>query len=223
VIEGVINLDKPAGQSSARMVGIIKRQLLPRGTKVGHAGTLDPFATGVLLILVGRATKRCEELMHGQKEYLARLRFGATTPTLDPESAETVDAQVRPVDEPALRQAMAALVGEIEQMPPVYSALKIGGRPAYELARKGKPVELKARRVRIDALELLRFNWPEAEIRVACGRGTYIRSLARDVAAALGTLGYVRELRRTQVGPFRIEQSVTLEKLLAEGVAAHLA
>lgn len=219
---GVINLDKPAQHSSARLVTIVKRQLLPPGIKVGHAGTLDPFATGVLLVLVGKATKRCEELMHGAKEYLAQIRLGATTSTLDPDSPEILDPAAAPVSRKVLEAALRPFAGEITQMPPVYSALKICGQPAYKLAREGKEVKLEPRRVMIHALELQRYEWPVVELRVACGRGTYVRSLARDIAGALGTTGYLTALRRTQVGPFRIEEAVSLERLREDGVEKHL-
>src|SRR6266550_4279173 len=136
-MDGVINLDKPAGMSSARAVDRVKR-LLPRGTKIGHAGTLDPFATGVLLLLVGKATKLCERLMDEPKQYEATVKLGATTPTDDPESQETPYPGAAPVSEQAVRDAIAPLIGEIVQRPPAFSALKVGGRRAYDLARSGK-------------------------------------------------------------------------------------
>lgn len=207
--------------SSAQAVGAV-RYCLGRGTKVGHAGTLDPLATGVLLALVGKATKRCEELMHSPKEYVATVRLGATTETLDTDTPETVDPAAVPVGEQQVREVLGRFVGEIQQMPPVYSALKIGGRPAYELARKGREVTLESRLVRIDVVELLGYEWPELTIRVACGRGTYIRSLARDIAAGLGTTGYIRALQRTRVGEYRVEDAVTLETLRRDGGWVHL-
>lgn len=219
--DGVINLDKPLKMSSAKAVGSV-RWCIGRGTKVGHAGTLDPLATGVLLVLVGKATKRCEALMGSPKEYIATIRLGATTASLDADTAEVLDPAARPVDEPTVREALGRFVGQIEQMPPVYSALKIGGRPAYELVRKGREVEMKPRTVRIDAIELLGYDWPTLKVRIACGRGTYIRSLARDIAAALGTTGYLTALQRTAVGEYRIENAVTLETLRAEGAIGHL-
>src|SRR5688500_15553598 len=162
-LNGILNIDKPAGVSSARIVAQVKR-LLPRGTKIGHAGTLDPFATGVLLLLVGKATKQCERLMSEPKQYVATVKLGATTETLDPESPEVVTANVAPVTRETIEQVLSRFVGEIEQMPPAYSALKIGGRPAYEMARKGETVELKARRVKVYGIELLRYEWPLVEL-----------------------------------------------------------
>src|SRR3954469_17323257 len=145
---GVLVLDKPAGISSARAVSRVKR-LLPRGTKIGHAGTLDPFATGVLLLLIGKATKLCERLMDEPKQYDATVKLGATTPTDDPESAETPWPGAAAVTVEALRAALAPLVGEIVQRPPAFSALKVGGQRAYDLAREGKVVELEPRTVRV--------------------------------------------------------------------------
>jgi tRNA pseudouridine55 synthase len=221
MVDGLINLDKPLRMSSAQAVGAV-RHCLGRGTKVGHAGTLDPLATGVLLVLVGKATKRCEELMNSPKEYVATVRLGATTPTLDTDTSEIIDPAAMPVDERQVREALGRFIGQIQQMPPVYSALKIGGKPAYELARKGREVTLESRIVRIDAMELLGYGWPELTIRVACGRGTYIRSLARDIAAALGTTGYLSALQRTRVGEYRVDGAVTLETLRRDGGWAHL-
>src|SRR5688500_1975866 len=151
-MDGIINLDKPAGISSAAAVAKVKR-LLPRGTKIGHAGTLDPFATGVLVLLVGKATKLCEKLMDEPKQYEASGKLGATTETLDPDSEEIVDAAAAEVSRERVEEVVREFVGEIEQMPPVYSALKVGGRPAYERARKGEEVVLEARKVKVYALE----------------------------------------------------------------------
>lgn len=220
-MNGIINLNKPAKMSSARVVTRVK-YMLPKGVKIGHAGTLDPFATGVLLVLVGKATKLCETLMGQPKQYETTIKLGATTETLDPESPERVTEGAAPLPREAVEAVLPRFVGEIEQMPPVYSALKISGRPAYELARKGREVALEARRVRVYGLELLDYHWPELQLRMDCGRGTYVRSLARDIGEALGVGGYVRALRRTRVGEHTIEKAVTLEQLAAEGVDRHI-
>ena len=220
-LSGILNIDKPAGVSSARVVAQVKR-LLPRGTKIGHAGTLDPFATGVLLLLVGKATKLCERLMSEAKQYVATVKLGATTETLDPETPEVVRRGVVPMTREQVEQVLPRFVGEIEQMPPVYSALKIGGRPAYQLAREGEAVELKTRQVKVYGIELLRFEWPELELKIDCGRGTYVRSIARDVGAALGTDGYLTALRRTKVGDFSADAAVTVDVLQKDGVERHL-
>ena len=220
-LAGVINLDKPVGLTSARAVGQVKR-LLPRGTKIGHAGTLDPFATGVLLLLIGKATKSCERLMDCGKQYEATIKLGATTPTDDPESPESPYPVATPPAEQAVRAALAQFTGIIQQKPPAFSALRVGGRRAYALARKGKPVELQPRPVRVDSIELIRYSWPTLEISVDCGRGTYIRALARDIGEVLNVGGYLTVLRRTRVGPFRVEQSCSIESLARTGVAEAL-
>lgn len=220
-MNGILNLNKPAGISSAAAVGRVKR-LLPRGVKIGHAGTLDPFATGVLLLLVGKATKLCEKLMDERKEYVASVKLGASSETLDPTSEEMVDADARAVSRERVQEVLGKFVGEILQRPPVYSALKVAGKAAYARARAGEEVELEARRVRVYGIEMLRYEWPAVEIRVECGRGTYIRSLARDIGESLGTKGYLTSLRRTAVGSFKIAESVAVEKLQADGIEPFL-
>ncbi|HEY1683449.1 MAG TPA: tRNA pseudouridine(55) synthase TruB [Tepidisphaeraceae bacterium] len=208
----VINLDKPAGISSARAVAIVKRAF-PRGTKVGHAGTLDPFATGVLLILVGKATKRCEELMGTAKVYEATIKLGATTETLDPESEE-IEKPIQKIPALADIEIVAEkMTGLVWQRPPVFSAMKVGGQRAYKLARKGEAVELALRQVRIDRFEIVDYQWPMLRIRVECGRGTYIRAIARDLGEALGTGGYLTQLRRTRVGEFDISNAVSIQSV----------
>ena len=218
---GILNLDKPAGISSARAVARVKR-LLPRGVRVGHAGTLDPFATGVLLILIGAATRNCERLMDQGKTYETTVRFGATTATDDPESPPqpVVVEQIPTPDQ--IADAVSKFVGTIRQRPPIYSAMKVAGRRAYALARRGIQPKLFERDVRIDAIEILEYAWPNLRLRVDCGRGTYIRALARDLGEALCVGGYLTQLRRTRVGDFRAENAATLEQLTSENLAAHL-
>lgn len=220
-MDGIINLDKPAGLSSAAVVNAVKR-LLPRKTKVGHAGTLDPFATGVLLILVGKATKSCESLMDQPKQYEATVKLGATTATDDPESPEMATADAQEVPLTQIELAISRLTGPIQQIPPTYSAIKVGGRRSYDLARHGKPAELAARAVRVDQIQILSYQWPLLKLTIDCGRGTYIRALARDLGAALGVGGYLTELRRTKVGPFTTHGSVSLNDLIAKGIAPFL-
>lgn len=220
-VSGIINLDKPAGITSARAVDAVKR-LLPRKTKIGHAGTLDPFATGVLLLLVGKGTKLCERLMGQPKEYIATIRLGATTATDDPESPEEIPPDSRPCTREQVDALLPEYVGQIMQTPPVFSAMKVAGRRAYDLARRGAEVQLEPRPVQVYELEVLSFEWPLLTLRVRCGRGTYIRSLARDMGRQLSGGGYLTQLRRTRIGDFDVGQAVSLEKLKAEGVAAHL-
>ena len=211
-LNGVLNLDKPAGMTSAAAVAKVKR-MLPRGTKIGHAGTLDPFATGVLLLLVGRATKACETLMGQPKRYEALVKLGATTETDDPESAEVVTEGAAAPAREAVGRAVAGFVGEILQRPPVYSAIKVAGRRACDRVRDGQAVELEARKVNVYGMEIVGYEWPLLKLRVDCGRGTYVRSLARDIGEALKVGGYLRELRRTRIGEFDVAEAVTLDRL----------
>lgn len=231
--DGVLVLDKPAGVSSAGYLNRLKR-LLPRGTKLGHAGTLDPFATGVLLALVGKATKSCEKLMGQRKVYVCKVKLGVTTPTLDPDSPEQlpeVSASIPHPDLQAVQQAITELAGgsssdetgrEVMQIPPAYSALKVGGRRAYDLARSGKPPELHARPVRVYGARLLHYAYPELEAELEVGRGYYVRSFARDLAAHFGTLGYLTALRRTRVGPYAAETALRIEHLTPDNVFLHV-
>jgi tRNA pseudouridine55 synthase len=218
---GILNLDKPADLSSARAVAGVKH-LLPRGTKVGHAGTLDPFATGVLVVLIGRATKLAERLMDAPKQYDATLKFGATTATDDLDSPEQPFPNARPASRHQIESALPAFIGTIQQRPPAFSALKIGGRRAYKLARSGRDVPLEPRPVRVYGIELLEFEWPRLKLRIDCGRGTYIRALARDLGEALQCGAYLTALRRTRVGSFHIESAVSLHDLTLERLADQL-
>lgn len=229
-LDGLLNLDKPAGISSARAVDRVKR-ILPGGlrgpkgpgrTKIGHAGTLDPFATGVLVLLIGKATRQCERLMDQPKQYEATVKLGATTATDDPESPEETHSAT-PVTQQRIVQTLPRFIGAIQQRPPAFSAMKIAGKRAYDLARRGDAVELQPRTVHVYGIELLEYHWPLLRLRIDCGRGTYIRSIARDLGEALGVGGgYLTQLRRTRVGSFTIDEAVTLEKLLADGVQPHL-
>jgi tRNA pseudouridine55 synthase len=220
-MNGVLNLDKPAGISSAGAVGRVK-WLLPRGTKIGHAGTLDPFATGVLLLLIGKATKLCESLMDQPKQYETTVKLGETTATDDCESPPIPTPSTHEVSIEEIKQLLPRFVGEISQRPPDFSAMKIAGRRAYDLARRGNPVKLNARPVRIDSLELLSYSWPLLQLRIDCGRGTYIRSLARDIGEALNVGGHLTQLRRTRVGDFYAGSAVPLSSLTPELLAERL-
>lgn len=227
-MDGIINLDKPAGISSAQALNRIKRLLpLPepparKRPKIGHAGTLDPFATGVLVVLIGKCTKLCESMMDKPKAYNTTIRLGATTETLDPESDIIATPKAEPVELAAIETLMPKFIGEIQQMPPAYSALKLQGKPAYQRVRDGEEVELQPRTVNVYGLELISYEWPDLTLNVRCGRGFYVRSLARDIGEQLGVGGYLTQLRRTQVGDYLIDNAVTLEKVLNDGVEAHL-
>jgi tRNA pseudouridine55 synthase len=214
-VDGWVVLDKPLGLGSTQAVG--KVRWLFAAEKAGHGGTLDPLATGVLPIALGEATKTVPFIMDGRKEYRFTLRFGEARSTDDGEGEVTAQSDGRPTDE-AIRAALGQFVGDVEQMPPAFSALKIGGQRAYDLARAGQTVELKLRTVTIDRLDLLaRPDADHADFLVGCGKGTYIRSLGRDLAKVLGTVGHLSALRRTAVGPFREEAAISLSKLEALG------
>jgi tRNA pseudouridine55 synthase len=213
---GILNVNKPGGMTSRDVVDLVARPLKRAKVKVGHAGTLDPLATGVLVICVGKATRLIECVQGQAKTYRATVRLGATSDTLD---ADGVVSVMEGACDPGLERVAEALegqVGEIEQRPPAYSALKIEGRRAYELAREGKTVEPAARMVRIDRAELLRYEWPWLEIEVQCGGGTYIRSIARDVGERLGCGGLIEVLTRTAIGPFRLEEAVKADENLKD-------
>jgi tRNA pseudouridine55 synthase len=214
-VDGWVVLDKPLGMGSTTAVGRVR--WLFGAAKAGHGGTLDPLATGILPIALGEATKTVPFVMDGRKEYRFTLCFGEARSTEDAEGEVTATSAARPTDE-AIRAALPAFTGEIDQMPPAFSALKIDGERAYDLARAGKPVELKMRKAAIERLQLLdRPDADHADFVVACGKGTYIRSLGRDLALALGTVGYLSALRRTVAGPFREEAAISLPKLEALG------
>ncbi|MBL0900460.1 MAG: tRNA pseudouridine(55) synthase TruB [Reyranella sp.] len=214
-IDGWVVLDKPVGLGSTQAVGRVRRLFGAR--KAGHGGTLDPLASGLLPIALGEATKTVPFVMDGRKEYRFTLRFGEARSTEDAEGEVTATSEARP-DDAAIAAALPAFTGEITQTPPAFSALKIDGKRAYDLARAGETVELKPRQVLIERLELTgRPDRDHADFVVQCGKGTYIRSLGRDLAHALGTVGHLSMLRRTAVGPFREEGSISLSKLEALG------
>lgn len=217
---GIVNLYKPVGRTSAAYVYRLRPIFGLR--RVGHAGTLDPFADGVLLGCVGRATSLFETLTGLTKHYQTTLRLGVTNETFDTERAfEPVPGATAPA-RAAVEEAVAALVGEIEQVPPVFSAMRIGGRSSYHLARAGKTIALAARKVRIDRAAVLAYEWPMLRLDIVCGRGTYIRSIARDIGAALGCGACCETLTRCAVGPFTMEDAAHLDQLSREEVRARL-
>ncbi len=206
VSDGLLLADKGPGVTSFQVVAHLRRAL--RVPKVGHGGTLDPMATGLLPILLGEGTKLTGYLQGQDKEYLATIRLGVATDTLDATGAVTGEWPVPSLTDDALRAVLARFVGDIEQVPPMYSALHSGGRRLHELARAGIDVERPPRRVRVHAFELIEYAPPRLRVRVECGSGTYIRSLAADVGEALRCGGHVEALVRTRVGPLRLEDAV---------------
>ena len=198
--------DKGKGVTSFQVVAHLRRVL--RVPKVGHGGTLDPMATGVLPILLGAATKLTPHILAEDKEYVASVRLGVATDTLDATGRVTAERPVPALEPPDLAAVLARFVGEIDQVPPMFSALHVGGRRLHELARAGLEVERAPRRVRIDAIELLASSPPDFTMRVVCGKGTYIRSLAADVGEALGSCAHLTALVRTRLGAFRREDAV---------------
>ena len=215
MLHGWIILDKPVGLGSTTAVSAVKRILREAGeprTKVGHGGTLDPLASGVLPIALGEATKLAGRMLDASKGYDFTIRFGQETDTLDAEGQIVATSDVRPtLDE--LETVLTRFTGSVEQIPPAFSAVKIRGKPAYKRARGGEAVELQPRRVTIHELRVLCAGDDEVTLSASVSKGTYIRSLARDIAHALGTVGHVSYLRRTRAGPFTLEQAVSLDFL----------
>lgn len=209
-MNGVLVIDKPSGMTSHDVVNVVRRLLHTR--RVGHTGTLDPMATGVLVLVVGWATRLSRFVMASDKSYHAVIRLGETTTTYDAEG-EIVDRHPVAADLDTLREALAAFEGTIEQIPPMYAAIKVGGKKLYELAREGKEIERKARTVTIYDIDLLAWEPPDLTIEVTCSTGTYIRSLAHDLGQRLGCGGHLIALRRTRSGTFTLEDSHTLDDL----------
>lgn len=210
-------IDKPYEWTSADVVRKIKFQLRKCGypkIKIGHAGTLDPLATGILLVCIGRATKQVEKLQSEEKEYVAELELGATTPSGDMEHEIDQRYPTEHITRERVEQALHSLMGEREQLPPLYSAKKVQGVRAYEFARLGEEIELKRAIINIYALELLEYDLPYIKIRVQCSKGTYIRSLAFEIGEALESGAYLRSLRRTRNGGYTVEQAHTLDQFM---------
>ena len=211
----VLYFDKPLKWTSFAVVNKIRyhicRKLGVKKIKVGHAGTLDPLATGVMIICTGKATKRIEEFQYHTKEYIATLQLGATTPSFDLEKEIDATYPTEHITRELVEEALQRFIGRIEQIPPVFSACEVDGKRAYDLARKGEDVELKAKTLIIDEIELLECNLPEIKIRVVCSKGTYIRALARDIGEALNSGAHLTGLIRTRVGDVRLEDCLSVE------------
>ena len=212
----IIAIDKPLGWTSfdavKRLRGSIQKRLRLKKFKVGHAGTLDPLATGVLIICTGRATRKIEELQSGEKEYIATIELGSTTPSFDLETEVDAYYPVNHIDENMIKETLKSFEGRIMQVPPVFSAVKVDGKRAYKYARNGKELELKPKPINIREIEFISFENNLLKFRVVCGKGTYIRALARDLGQALKSGAHLKELRRTQVGEIRVENCLKIEE-----------
>nr|WP_319997918.1 tRNA pseudouridine(55) synthase TruB [uncultured Draconibacterium sp.] len=182
--------------------------------KVGHAGTLDPLATGLVLLCTGKSTKKIEELQLGEKEYIATLKIGATTPSFDLETEEDKQSDFSHVTRENFEKILPQFIGEIDQVPPVFSAVKVKGKRAFDYARNGEDVKLKAKKIVIRSIEIESFNLPEVQLKVVCGKGTYIRSLARDIGEALNCGAYLTGLIRTRIGDYKIEDAFKVDFFL---------
>ena len=205
----ILYLNKPLGWTSFKVVGHVRyhvcRRMGVKKLKVGHAGTLDPLATGVMIVCTGKATKRVEELQRHTKEYVACIRLGATTPSYDLEHEIDATYPTEHITRELVEETLQRFKGEIQQVPPAFSACMVNGKRAYDLARKGKEVDLKPKLLVIDEIELLQCNLPDIRVRVVCSKGTYIRALARDIGVALGSGAHLTALQRTRVGNVRLE------------------
>jgi len=210
-MQGVIIIDKPKGYTSHDIVNILRKELHTK--KVGHTGTLDPNATGVLPILIGEATKISKYLIEHDKEYVATICLGAKTNTGDSEGEILEKKPITEIEEEKIKEALNNFLGHQMQTPPIYSAIKVNGKKAYEYARKGQDIKLEPREIFINSIELINYKENEITFKVECSKGTYIRVLCEELAEKLGTVGYMKELRRTKVDKFKIEQGVTLEEI----------
>ncbi len=220
----IIVIDKPYGWTSfdvvKRVRGAIARRLNIKKFKVGHAGTLDPLATGVLIICTGKSTREIERFQNGMKEYIAELRLGATTPSFDLETEIDAEYPYNHITEDKILEILPRFVGDVMQVPPIFSAVKVDGKRAYNLARKGKEVELKAKALKIDEIQMLEFEENRLVLRIVCSKGTYIRALARDIGQALESGAHLTALRRTRVGDFTIDNCLSIDsaiKIIEEG------
>ncbi|MDE6266802.1 MAG: tRNA pseudouridine(55) synthase TruB [Muribaculaceae bacterium] len=214
----IFYVDKPLEWTSfdvvKRLRGSVLRRLGKKKFKVGHAGTLDPLATGVMIICTGKATKRIEELQAGEKEYVATIRLGATTPSFDLETEIDATYPTEHITRELVLETLENFKGEIRQVPPAFSACKIDGVRAYEMARQGEEPPLKAKLLVIDDIELLEFAPDQIKLRIVCSKGTYIRALARDIGAALRSGGHLVALRRTRVGDIRVEDCLSVQEAI---------
>lgn len=217
--EGFLAIDKPGGMTSRDVVNRVQRWF-PRRTKIGHAGTLDPLATGLLVLGIGRATKLIERVQAMPKTYRTRIRLGATSDTDDADGEVAIHETVTVPTLQEVESLLPEFIGTLQQVPPAYSALKVDGVRSYARARRGEEVTLAARPVQVYGVTLVAYEWPWLDLEIHCGKGTYIRSIARDVGERLGTGGMVQELRRTRIGMFTASQAIALDSPPEAGRAA---
>ncbi|WP_339909927.1 tRNA pseudouridine(55) synthase TruB [Symmachiella dynata] len=217
---GILNINKPADITSRRVVDVVQRIVRP--AKVGHGGTLDPLATGVVVVCIGAATRLISYVQQGRKEYRAQFRLGLRSNTDDiTGEVESVEDSTQPTAA-AVAQALQNYVGEIDQVPPQFSAVHIDGRRAYKMARAGKTLDIPARPVQVYRIEILNYSFPELEVEIECGSGTYIRSIGRDMGEELGCGAVMTQLERTRVGDYRLDSAVELDSLSRESAVSHL-
>lgn len=209
----VLLINKPYDWTSFDVVNKLRYKLKIK--KIGHAGTLDPLATGLLIVCVGRMTKRIDEFMGQEKEYTGKFILGQSTPSHDLETAVDETRDIQHLTHDQIRQAVQPFIGRISQLPPAHSAIKVGGRRAYEFARKGKTIELQPREVEIAAFEITDIQGAEVSFRIVCSKGTYIRSIARDFGQHLGVGAYLTDLCRTRIGAFRLEDALSMQEVIA--------
>ncbi len=219
-MHGILNIYKPAGKSSRDAVNDVQR--LTQMKRVGHAGTLDPIATGVLVVCTGWATRLIQYIQHAPKKYVGTFRLGCRSASDDIESELQLLENPATPDRAQIQRACAAFTGEIQQRPPIFSAVKVNGRRAYKLARKGRPVDLEPRPVQIFKLDVVQYEYPHVTLDVECGSGTYIRSLGRDLAEHLGTAAVMTALERTAVGSFDIDTAVDLQQETEQSIVDHV-
>jgi tRNA pseudouridine55 synthase len=211
----VLLFDKPLDWTSFSVVNKVRyllcRKLNVKKLKVGHAGTLDPKATGLVVLCTGKATKNIDAIQSDQKEYIATLKLGATTPSFDLESEEDTFFETSHITKELISEALKGFIGEIDQVPPIFSAIKVNGKRAFDYARGGHELEMKARKVLIDKIEIVDFELPLLTLKIVCGKGTYIRSLANDIGQSLGSGAYLIGLRRTRIGNLDVDKAWSIE------------
>ena len=211
----VLLVNKPIHWTSFQLVNklrwVIKSKLKVKKIKVGHAGTLDPLATGLMIICTGKKTKEIDQYQAAEKEYIATIKLGATTPSYDGETAENYFYGSLHINEDLIQKTILNFIGDNQQFPPIFSAIKVGGKKLYESARKGKEVELKPRNISIKELEILEINMPYIRLRVVCSKGTYIRSLAYDIGKSLNSGAWLSKLERTKIGDYTLENAIDIQ------------